>query len=78
MSLVPCFTVPTSKLNKRKEGRQERKGREMRRERGGEEGREEVGGKGERKKTQLLKLALPKVRLKKHPSTSSLFPVCSR
>lgn len=45
MSLVPCFTVPTSKLNKRKEGRQERKGREMRRESGGEEGREEGGGK---------------------------------
>lgn len=50
MSLVPCFTVPTSKLNKRKEGRQERKGREMRREIGGE-GREEGG---ERRKEENI------------------------
>lgn len=49
---MPCFTVPTSKLNKRKEGRQERKGREMRRESGGEEGREEGGG-GRRKEENI-------------------------
>lgn len=76
MSLVPCFTVPTSKLNKRKEGRQERKGREMRREIGGE-GREE-GGERRKEENIATETSTTKVQLKKHPSTSSLFPVCSR